>query len=179
MLLDVTLLVTPRLFGSRLKKLALLLFALRCLSAQTSPCDLNSDGVINILDVQLAIDQSMGQVTCSTANFLLDGCTQADVQIVLTAALGGLCNAGQTAQSIPPTSSTDSMTIYEVDGVNQTGRSMSAASGRGCGDRQLSGGRQESLAGQQRQDYDGKLRCSGIWPWWIAGSYVSACGLLQ
>jgi hypothetical protein len=81
--------------------------------------------VINILDVQLAIDQSMGQVTCSTANFLLDGCTQADVQIVLTAALGGLCNAGQTAQSIPPTSSTDSMTIYEVDGVNQTGRPIS------------------------------------------------------
>jgi len=56
-----------------------------------SPCDLNQDGVVNILDVELAIQQSLGTISCGSANLLHDGCTLADVQIVMDAAVGQGC----------------------------------------------------------------------------------------
>jgi hypothetical protein len=104
-----------------MKRLALLLIASRCLMAQTSPCDLNADGVVNVVDVQLAVNQSMPAVAaCTNANLLNDGCTRADVNIVVNAALGLGCVAphgGGTA--------TDAVTIYEADGVDQSGRPIS------------------------------------------------------
>jgi hypothetical protein len=60
-------------------------------AANASACDLNQDGVVNILDVQLAIQQYLGTVTCASASLLQDGCTIADVQIIINAALGQGC----------------------------------------------------------------------------------------
>ena len=59
--------------------------------AQISPCDLNQDGVVNAVDVQSAIEMTLGSVPC-TAN--IDGagvCNVAIVQRVVNAALGGAC----------------------------------------------------------------------------------------
>jgi Right handed beta helix region len=60
-----------------------------------SACDLNQDGVVNSLDVQIAINQTLGISSCTNAN--LDGsgtCTVVDVQRVINAALGLSCRLG-------------------------------------------------------------------------------------
>jgi hypothetical protein len=55
------------------------------------PCDLNSDGAVNVLDVQIAMDLALGILPC-TGNIFADGtCGVTDVQRVITAALGGAC----------------------------------------------------------------------------------------
>jgi hypothetical protein len=62
---------------------------------QLNACDLNSDGVVNSLDVQIAINQTVGTAAC--ANAILDGgttCTIVDVQRVATAATTGVCRLG-------------------------------------------------------------------------------------
>ena len=59
-----------------------------------SPCDLNNDGVVNVLDVQLMVSQALGTTACSNR---LDGaatCDVIDVQRVVNAALGGACRQG-------------------------------------------------------------------------------------
>jgi len=62
-------------------------------------CDLNSDGVVNILDVELMTNQTLGSAACTAT---LDGsatCDAADIQRVISAALGGPClvtSGGQT-----------------------------------------------------------------------------------
>jgi hypothetical protein len=78
-----------------MKTLGFLLWVVQGLVVQAaaSPCDLNSDGVVNILDLQLAVNQVLGLAPC-TAD--LDGegrCDVVDVQRVIIAALGGPCNA--------------------------------------------------------------------------------------
>jgi hypothetical protein len=59
-----------------------------------SPCDLNTDGVVNVLDVQLMVGQALGTTACTNR---LDGaptCDVIDVQRVVNAALGGACLQG-------------------------------------------------------------------------------------
>jgi len=59
-----------------------------------SPCDLNSDGIVNVLDVQLMVSQALGTAACTNR---LDGgstCDVIDVQRVVNAALGGACRQG-------------------------------------------------------------------------------------
>ena len=59
-----------------------------------SPCDLNTDGVITVVDVQLAVDMSLGIIPC-TANINGPGvCAVTTVQRVVNAALGGACVQG-------------------------------------------------------------------------------------
>jgi hypothetical protein len=63
-------------------------------SAQISPCDLNGDGVVNVADVQLAVNMSVGSATC-TANIVGPGvCGIVVVQRVVNAALGQSCVTG-------------------------------------------------------------------------------------
>jgi hypothetical protein len=58
-------------------------------------CDLNGDGLINVVDVQLAINQALAIVACTTADVNLDGfCNVTDVQRIINAALGGVCQIG-------------------------------------------------------------------------------------
>ncbi len=59
-------------------------------------CDLNGDGVVNILDVQSAINQALGVSSCTNASLQQNGqCNIIDVQRVITASLGGNCLFGQ------------------------------------------------------------------------------------
>jgi hypothetical protein len=66
-------------------------------SGQINACDLNKDNVVNVVDVQLAVNMSLGLTPC-TANVVgLGICTTDVVNRVTTAALGGTC-----ATIVPP-----------------------------------------------------------------------------
>jgi hypothetical protein len=59
--------------------------------AAASACNLNNDGTVNVLDVQLAVNMSLGLIPC-TANINGPGqCRVTTVQRVVNAALGGSC----------------------------------------------------------------------------------------
>jgi hypothetical protein len=61
-----------------------------------SRCDLNADGVVNNLDVQIAIGQALGTAACGSADLIGNGvCSVIDVQRVINANLGGACLTGQ------------------------------------------------------------------------------------
>lgn len=58
-------------------------------------CDLNSDGVVNVLDVQIAVGQATGKAPCGSADLNQDGfCNAVDVQRVVNASLGRGCRIG-------------------------------------------------------------------------------------
>jgi hypothetical protein len=58
-------------------------------------CDLNSDGVVDLLDVQLAIGQVLGTTPCGSADLVGNGvCSVIDVQRIVNASLGGTCRIG-------------------------------------------------------------------------------------
>jgi hypothetical protein len=99
-----------------MKKLGLLVFLIRAVNAQTSLCDVNHDGVVNIADVQTMINEALGASACTT-DLSGDGkCDVVDVQIVITAALGGPCNAvAGTA-----TSTTLPVEVIGLDGTIKT-----------------------------------------------------------
>jgi hypothetical protein len=59
-------------------------------------CDLNSDGNVNVLDVQLATNQVLGNAACGSADLNGDGkCTVVDVQRIISSSLGVACHLGQ------------------------------------------------------------------------------------
>jgi len=63
-------------------------------SQAANACDLNQDGVVDFLDVQLANNMALGLVPC-TADVAGPGvCNVVMVQRVTNAALGGACVAG-------------------------------------------------------------------------------------
>jgi hypothetical protein len=65
------------------------------LPKSTLSCDLNNDGVVNVLDVQLATNQVLGYATCGSADLTGDGqCTVVDVQRTISASLGASCHLG-------------------------------------------------------------------------------------
>jgi hypothetical protein len=59
--------------------------------AQTSPCDLNGDGVTNALDVTLAINMALGTSPCTAKVEGLNICTVITVQRVFDAYNGQPC----------------------------------------------------------------------------------------
>ena len=64
-------------------------------TAPTPTCDLNGDGTVNAVDVQLAVNQALGVVACTTADVDQDGkCTVVDVQRIVNASLGQACRVG-------------------------------------------------------------------------------------
>jgi hypothetical protein len=71
-------------------------FMVNTASAQAASCDLNGDGVINSLDVQIVVNAATGLVSCGAGD--LDGngkCDVVDVQRLISAALGAACRVGQ------------------------------------------------------------------------------------
>jgi Heparinase II/III-like protein/Galactose oxidase, central domain len=61
----------------------------------SSSCDLNGDGVVNIQDIQLAINQVIGTLPCTTADLQQNGaCNVIDVQRIINAAQGKGCMIG-------------------------------------------------------------------------------------
>jgi hypothetical protein len=64
-------------------------------SGQAATCDLNDDGVVNVLDIQMEIDASLGLIPCGAGDLNGDGiCNSVDVQRVIQAALGQPCQVG-------------------------------------------------------------------------------------
>lgn len=60
-----------------------------------SPCDLNQDGAVNIVDVQSSVNRAIGIIPCGIGD--LDGsgsCTVIDLMRVVNAVLGGACVTG-------------------------------------------------------------------------------------
>lgn len=55
-------------------------------------CDLNNDGVRNVLDIQLQTNQGLGVLSCTNNLKQTGTCNIIDIQRVVTAALGGACN---------------------------------------------------------------------------------------
>ncbi len=86
-----------RIDRTRIVRLALvgvgLCFYCPLVSAQAlNACDLNADRVVNVLDVQLAVNMALGLQPC-TANIEGQGVCNGDVvSRVIVAALGGTCN---------------------------------------------------------------------------------------
>jgi len=62
--------------------------------AQSSACDLNQDGVVNVTDVQLATNMALGLVPCTANVYGTNACNVIVVQRVTNAALGGTCVTG-------------------------------------------------------------------------------------
>ena len=78
-------------------------------------CDLNQDGSVNIVDVQLSVDMIMGLTPC-TANIYGSGvCNIIVAQRVVNAVLGGGCVTGTHSVALSWTASTSSNVVgYNV-----------------------------------------------------------------
>jgi hypothetical protein len=57
-------------------------------------CDVNHDGSIDVLDVQLMINQVLGITTCTNDLSLIGPCNVIDVRRIVNAVLGGPCRIG-------------------------------------------------------------------------------------
>lgn len=58
-------------------------------------CDVDAQGTVNVVDIQLAINQALGTAPCTTADLQENGqCNVVDVQRVISTALGGTCLLG-------------------------------------------------------------------------------------
>lgn len=65
-----------------------------------SPCDLNQDAVVNVIDAQLAVNMYLGLRAC-TANIAGNGvCNASVVQTVRDAVLGGVCTTAAPSHSV-------------------------------------------------------------------------------
>src|SRR5277367_6172883 len=84
--------------------LGALLFAPVCIEAQTqaaaSPCDLNSDGAVNVVDVQVAADMSATLLVCTANIEGYDFCNSDVVNRIVNAALGGVCITGAGGSTV-------------------------------------------------------------------------------
>jgi hypothetical protein len=70
-------------------------FMVNANSGQAASCDLNDDGAVNVLDVQIEVDASLGLGVCGIGDLNGDGvCNVVDVQRVIQAALGFGCKIG-------------------------------------------------------------------------------------
>lgn len=64
-------------------------------SGQAATCDLNDDGVVNVVDVQIEVNAALGLRACAAGDLNGDGaCNVVDVQRVIKAALGQSCQVG-------------------------------------------------------------------------------------
>jgi len=83
---------TQASFGGGTKDVVVVSFTLQ---TATVSCDINSDSLVNVVDVQLAVNQALGTTTCGPADLNGDGqCNIIDVQRVINAALGASCVVG-------------------------------------------------------------------------------------
>jgi hypothetical protein len=89
--------------------IAALLFSSSSGFAQTAnACDLNTDGAVNVVDVQLAINMYLGIIPCTADIDTLDVCNSDVVNAVVTAALGGTCVVSTHSVVLSWTASTTS-----------------------------------------------------------------------
>lgn len=84
-----------RVKGSDFEAVDATVFMLDASSGQSRSCDANTDGVVDALDVQLAVNSLLGFRACGFQD--LDGnglCDVVDLQRVVNAALGSSCRVG-------------------------------------------------------------------------------------
>jgi hypothetical protein len=62
--------------------------------ATQNPCDVNGDGITNVLDIQVLINETLGGAPCEDDLTGLKRCTVIDVQRVVNAAMGNRCHLG-------------------------------------------------------------------------------------
>jgi len=99
-----------------------------CLSAApgfVSACDVSADGLVNVIDIQLAIDQALGLLSCSNGDLNGDSqCTVLDVQRIINAALGAGCKAGNGASWYVSPSGNDSNSCAQTSPCRQISRAL-------------------------------------------------------
>ncbi len=83
--------------------------------AQSNPCDLTGDGIVDASDVQAAINMSVGAASC-TANIVAPGiCNVVVVQRVVNASIGQSCVTGSGhSVALNWTASTTPSVSYKV-----------------------------------------------------------------
>ncbi len=86
--------------------------------AQTSACDLNSDGAVNVVDVQLATNMTLGISSCTANVYGSNTCNVIVIQRVTNAALGGSCVTGTGTTSHSVALSWQASTSSGVTGYN-------------------------------------------------------------
>jgi hypothetical protein len=74
--------------------------------SSTNSCDLNGDGTVNVVDVQLAVNMALGRMTCTSFVNGPDVCNVLVVQRVINAALSGTCVVSPHSVSVSWTAST-------------------------------------------------------------------------
>lgn len=75
-------------------------------------CDLNSDGFVNVVDVQLITNQELGTATCAANIAGLNVCTDAVRTVVINAALGGQCHSVSLSWTASTSSNVAGYNIY-------------------------------------------------------------------
>ena len=93
-----------------------LLYPTAIQGSSLNACDLNGDGAVNMLDVQLATNMSLGVVPC-TANIAGAGvCNTLVIQRVVSAAISGTCvvNSSHTVTLTWTASTSLNITGYNV-----------------------------------------------------------------
>ena len=70
-----------------------LLLTMSVVSRGASICDLNQDGTVNVVDVQLMTNMVIGTASCNSSVIGAGVCSQAARTVVLNAALGGGCHS--------------------------------------------------------------------------------------
>jgi hypothetical protein len=70
-------------------------FMVNANTAQAAFCDLNADGVVNAIDVQMAVNSVIGATACVFGDLNGNGmCDIGDLQRIINAALGAACHSG-------------------------------------------------------------------------------------
>ncbi len=60
-----------------------------------SPCDINGDGAVNVVDVQSAVNRALGLLACGNGDIDRNGtCNVVDLQRIVIAVVSGTCTVG-------------------------------------------------------------------------------------
>jgi hypothetical protein len=81
-----------------------------------SPCDLNFDGVVNLLDIQTAVNMALKQASCTADVTAVGVCDIVLIQRVANAVQTGACITGTTVHSV--TLSWTASTSSNIAGYN-------------------------------------------------------------
>jgi hypothetical protein len=85
----------PQLTGANFEVVDVSPMMVNANTGQAGTCDLNDDGVVNVIDIQMEIDAELGLRACGAGDLNGDGvCNATDVQRVIQAALGQPCQVG-------------------------------------------------------------------------------------
>lgn len=109
-----------RIIGPAILAASLCFYPASSFAQALNGCDLNSDGAVNVVDVQLGVDMSLGIQPC-TASLEGPGVCNSDVVSRISAAvLGGGCNAHYVSLNWN-SSTSGSITGYNVYRAGTTG----------------------------------------------------------